>query len=330
MARTHSRRSIVAGAAALGAGIALPNIAFGQATFPDKSKTIRGIVPLAAGSTVDALARLYAQQLSEILGTNVVIDNRPGAEFVIGLQAVKSAPADGYTMMFSSISSQVVNPHLFKTLPYDPQKDFIPLAGTMKTPLVMITGPKFPFKTVQEFVAAAKKEPDNKYSFGSVSATTRLTGEMFAKVTGLKLLNVPYKSFTDFITDTLAGRISFFFADASAILPNITQGMRGLAVCAKSRNPRFPDMPTMTEAGFPLEVVGYHAAYVAAGTPAPIVAVLRDALKKAEASKPVTDFIVNSGNEVMNLNGEAFAAYERAEYEKFGKMIREAGLAGTL
>jgi tripartite-type tricarboxylate transporter receptor subunit TctC len=330
MARYHSRRRIIAGAAALSAGIALPNLAFGQAAFPDKTKTIRGIVPLAAGSTVDALARLYAQHMSETLGTNVVIDNRPGAEFVIGIQAVKSAPPDGYTIMFSSISSQVVNPHLFKTLPYDAQKDFIPLAGTMKNPLVMITGPKFPFQTVQEFVAAAKKEPDNKYSFGSVSATTRLTGEMFAKVTGLKLLNVPYKSFTDFISDTLAGRISFFFADPSAIIPNISQGMRGVATCSKTRNPRFPDMPTMTESGFPLEVVGYHAAYAAAGTPAPVLAVLRDALRKAEASKPVQDFILNSGNEVMNLSGEAFVAYERSEFERFGKAIREAGLAGTI
>jgi tripartite-type tricarboxylate transporter receptor subunit TctC len=329
MTHPTSRRGFMAGAAALGASIALPSRGFAQAPFPDKSKTIRGIVPLSAGSTVDALARVYAVQMSEILGVPFVIDNRPGAESVIGIQAVRSAPADGYTIMFSSISTQVVNPHLFKQLPYDPIKDFAPLGGTMRTPLVMITGPKFPFKTVREFVAAAKAAP-GKYSFGSVSSTTRLSGEMFAKAAGIKLLNVPYKNFSDFVADTVANRIDFFFADGAALLPNLSLGMRGLAVCAKTRSARLPDVPTMEEEGIPLEIVGYHAAYAPAGTPPAALATLRDALRKAEATKAVKDFIANTGNEVMNLNGEQFAAYERSEYERWGKAVRDAGLAGTL
>jgi len=329
MARLHSRRSFLANTAAIGAAIGLGKAAFAQATFPDKSKTMRGIVPLAAGSTVDALARIYAQQMSEILGTTFIIENRPGGEFLIGIQAVKSAPADGYTILFSSISSQVVNPHLFKQLPYDPLKDFVPLGGTMKTPLVMITGPEFPLKTVKEVVDAAKRDPD-KYSYGSVSATTRVAGGMFAQATGIKLLNVPYKNFGDMISDTLTNRISFFFADGAALLPYQVKGMRGLAVCAKTRSSSFPDVPTMAEAGVPLEIVGYQSAYVAAGTPPAVVAVLRDALKKAETSKAVKDFIASTGNEVMNLHGEQFAAYERSEYERWGQAVREAGLAGTL
>jgi tripartite-type tricarboxylate transporter receptor subunit TctC len=329
MTQSRSRRSVIAGAAAWSATLALPTLAFGQAAFPDKSRPIKGIVPLSAGSTVDALARIYAQQMSEILGTNVVIDNRPGAEYVIGLQAVKSAPADGYTILFSSNSSQVVNPHLFKQLPYDPFKDFTALGATMKVPLVMITGPNFPFKSVKEVVAAAKAAPE-KYSYGSVSSTTRLAGEIFAKAAGIKLLNVPYKSFTDFISDTLANRINFFFADGAALVPYVSQGMRGLAVTSKTRVARFPDIPTLQEEGFAVEIIGYHAAYVAAGTPPAILAVLRDALRKAEASKPVRDFIANSGNEVMNLHGEQFTAHEHSEYEKWGRAVKDAGMAGTL
>ena len=329
MTRFQARRSFVIGAAATGAALGFSKLGFGQAAFPDKSKTIRGIVPLAAGSTVDVLARIYAQQMGEILGMNFIIENRPGGEFLIGIQAVKSAPADGYTVLFSSISSQVVNPHLFKQLPYDPLKDFIPLGGTMKTPLVMIAGPEFPLKTVKDVVAAAKRDPE-KYSYGSVSATTRVAGAMFAQAAGIKLLNVPYKNFGDMISDTLANRINFFFADGAALLPYQSKGMRGLAVCAKSRSSSFPDVPTLTEEGIPLEIVGYQSAYVAAGTPPAAVAVLRDALKKAEGSKPVKDFIASTGNEVMNLHGEPFAAYERSEYERWGRAVRDAGLAGTL
>jgi tripartite-type tricarboxylate transporter receptor subunit TctC len=329
MNRFHARRTFLAGAAGMSAAFALSKFAFAQVTFPDKSKTMRGVVPLAAGSTVDVLARIYAREMSETLGTTFIIDNRPGGEFLIGLQAVKSAPADGYTVLFSSISSQVVNPHLFKQLPYDALKDFVPLGGTMKTPLVMITGPLFPLKTVKDVVVAAKADPE-KHTYGSVSATTRVAGAMFAQTAGIKLVNVPYKNFGDMIQDTLANRIDFFFADPAALLPYQAKGMRGLAVCSKMRLSRFPDVPTMAEEGVPLEIVGYHSAYVAAGTPPAAVAVLRDALKKAETSKAVTDFIASTGNEVMNLHGDQFAAYERAEYERWSKAVRDAGLAGTL
>ena len=153
---------------------------------------------------------------------------------------------------------------------------------------------------------------------------------MFANATGIKLLNIPYKSFSDFIGDTLTNRINFFFADGGALLPYKVKGMRGLAVCAKSRSKSFPEVPTMIEEGVPLEIVGYHSAYVAAGTPPVAIAALRDALKKAETSKTVNDFIASTGNEVMNLHGDAFAAYERSEYERWGRAVREAGLAGTL
>jgi tripartite-type tricarboxylate transporter receptor subunit TctC len=326
---THSRRRFVATAAALGASVGMPGLAFAQTTFPDKTKTIKGIVPFSAGSTVDTLARAYAQALSEILGTNVVIDNRPGAEAVIGLQAAKTAPADGYTILFTSVSSQSVNPHLFKQLTYDPIKDFTALGGTMKVPFLMIAGPNFPFKSVKDFVVAAKAAPD-KYSYASISATTRLAGEMFARAAGVKLLNVPYKTFADLISDTLANRVNFFFADGGAMVPYVAQGMRGVAACTKTRITRFPDIPTMESEGVPFQLEGWHAAYAPANTPPAVLSVLRDALRKAESSKVVKDYLANGGNEPMNLIGEDFAKFERSEYEKWGKAVRDAGLAGTL
>lgn len=329
LTQLHSRRSVIAGAAALGATLALPRLAFGQGAFPDKSKTIKAIVPFSAGASVDVLGRIYAQQVSQILGTNIVVDNRPGAEGVIGVQAVKSAPADGYTYLCASISTQVVNPHLFKQPPYDPQKDFLPIAGTIKNPFVMIAGPNLPFKSVKEVVAAAKAEP-GKFTYASISSATRLAGEMFAKAAGIQLLNVPYKNQSDFISDTLANRVNFFFADPGNLMANMSLGMRGLAACTKSRLTRFPDIPTMEQQGIPLEIVGYHSAYVAAGTPAPVRNTLVDAFRKAEATKPVRDFIASTGNEPMTLFGDEFAAYERAEFERWGKAAREAGLAGTL
>lgn len=324
-----SRRKLLASTAALGATLALPGRAFAQ-SFPDKSKPIKGIAPFAAGTTVDTLARAYAQGLSEVLGTNVVVENRAGAEGVIGIQAVKSAPPDGYTILFTSVSTQSVNPHLFKQLPYDPLKDFIGLGGTMKVPLLLNAGPKLPFKTVREFVAAAKAEP-GKYSYASISSTTRLSGEMFAKAAGIQLLNVPYKSFADFISDVLAGRTNIYFADAAAVLPYAQQGMRSLSTATATRVARFPDMPTLAEEGVSgLDIVGWHAAYAPAGTPAPVVAALADALRKAADTKVVKDYIANAGNEPLALYGEAFRTFERAEHEKWGKAVRDAGLAGTL
>jgi len=329
LTQLHTRRELLAGAAGLGASLVLPGTAFGQGAYPDKAKTIRAVVPFSAGAAVDVLGRIYAQQISQILGTNIVVDNRAGADGVIGVQAVKAAPADGYTYLCASISTQVVNPHLFKNPPYDAQKDFLPIAGTIKNPFVMITGPNFPFKTVREVVAAAKAEP-GKFTYASISSATRLAGEMFAKAAGIQLLNVPYKNQGDFISDTVANRVNFFFADPANLMANVALGMRGLAACTKTRLGRFPDMPTMEQQGIPLEIVGYHSAYVAAGTPASVRNTLVDAFRKAEASKPVRDFITTTGNEPMGLFGDEFAAYERSEFERWGKAAREAGLAGTL
>ena len=328
---THpcSRRTVLKGAAALGTMLGLPSVALAQA-FPDKSKPIKGIAPYAPGSTVDTLARAYAQAMTEVLGAHVVIENRPGAEGVIGLQAAKTAAADGYTILFTSISTQAVNPHLFKQLTYDPLKDFTALGGTMQSILLMNTGTSIKFKTAREFIEAAKINP-GKYTYASISATTRLGGEVFAKAAGVKLLNVPYKNFSDLTSDLISGRVDLLFADQPAVGPFYSQGVRSLAACSTKRPAALPDVPTLEEQGVPgVDIVGWHGAYVPANTPAAVVATLRDALKKAAASKYVKDYHKTFGTEPLDLLGEDFAAFQRAEYEKWGKAVREAGMAGTL
>lgn len=299
-------------------------------SFPEKTKQIRGISPYAVGSTGDTLARAYAQAMSENLGTSIIVDNRPGAEGTIGVQFAKSAPPDGYTVLFTSLSTQVVNPHLFKKLSYEPLTDLIPVAGTMKTALCLTVSPNLPFKTAKEFIEAARNAPD-KYSYASISATTRVAGEMLGKSAGIKLLNVPYKNFSDLVSDLLAGRVDAFMIDPPSSLPFVKQGVRVLAAAAPKRLQAFPDVPTFQELGISgMEVVGWHAAYVPSKTPPEIVAILRDSIRKASNSKYVKDYFNTFGMEALDLSGPELSAFQRVEYEKWSKAVQDAGLTGSL
>jgi tripartite-type tricarboxylate transporter receptor subunit TctC len=324
-----SRRSVLAAAAAAGT-LGLPWPAAAQA-FPDKGRPIRGIAPAPVGSTVDTLARAYAQAMGEILGATIVIENRPGAEGSIGMQAVKSSPADGHTLLFTSSSTQVVSPHLYKQMPYDPLKDFIPLGGTMKVTLLMVVGPSLAsFKSMKEFVEAAKASPE-KYSYASVSSTTRLAAEVIAKAAGIKLLNVPYRSYSDLTADLIGGRVDFLVADVPSTAPLYKQGVRPFAVAGSSRLAAVADVPTLQEQGVAgVELIGWHAAYAPANTPAQAVAALRDALRQATRSKVVRDFYSTFGTEPLDLVGEDFAAFQRTEFDRWGKAVREAGMQGIL
>lgn len=329
MTNQYSRRSFLATASALGVAIGAPSLAHAQ-SFPEKGKAIRAIVPFPAGSTSDTLARPFTLAMGETLGTTVVVDNKAGADGVIGMRAVKASPPDGYTILFTSLSTQVMNPHLFKELPYDPLKDFIPLAGTMKSPLMVNVGPSIPFKTATEFFAAAKANP-KKYTYASVSATTRIAGHMLSKAAGIELVNVAYKGFGDLVSNLIAGKVDILIADGPAVKPYFSQGVRSLAVASLNRFPPFPDVPTLQEQGLKgFEIVGWHAAYVPANTPAAVVTQLRDAVRKAVQSKYVKEYYTNFGVEPLDLAGDDLAAFQKAEYEKWGQAIREAGMAGTV
>jgi tripartite-type tricarboxylate transporter receptor subunit TctC len=324
-----TRRTVVIASASAAASLALPWSARAQ-SYPEKGRPIRAVLPSSPGSATDGMARAYGQAMGEILGTNVIVENRAGGEGVIGAMAVKSSAPDGYTTLFTSLSAMVVNPHTFKQLSYDPMKDFIPLSGTVQNTLVLAVGPSVPFKTAKEFLAAAKANP-GKYTYASVSAITRLAGSMLMKAAGVELLNVPYKSMGDLGANWLGGSVDAFIADLATFNPFLTKGVRPLAVAGKSHLAAIPNVPTFQEEGVSgIELTGWFAAYAPAGTPALAVAKLRDAMRQASQSKVVKDYLSNFNAEPFDLVGDDLAAFQRVEFDKWGKAVRDAGMTGTL
>lgn len=326
---TVSRRRLLSASACFGAALALPSLARAQGAV-NRHATIRAIVPFATGGTVSIWGRVYAQAMSELLGANVVLDNRPGGQGVVGMLALKSAPADGSNILFTSLSTQVINPHLFKEPLYDPRRDFIPLAGSIQAPFALFAGPSSPFRSAGDFFAAAKANPE-KYTFGSISASTRCSFEMLASRAGIKLLNVPYRNIADLIADLLSGRIDVYMTDPPPMIPLLSQGVRTLGAASLTRIPAMPDAPTFDEQGLTgFQVLSWHAAYVPAGTPQEVVASLRDTVRRASQVRYVVDAMAAAAAEPFNLVGDQLAVFERADYDRWGEAIRAAGLAGSL
>src|SRR6186997_3602959 len=218
-----------------------------SADYPDKQFTF--VVPFAAGSATDQLARSLGQEVTRITKQAVIVDNKPGASGFIGAEAVKKAAPDGYTVFITTNTTQAANEHLFKKLPYDPVKDFLPVTGLGKGGQIMIVNTSLPAKSVAEFIALAKAQP-GKISFGSGSSSSRVAGELFQQMAGVELLHVPYKSNPLAITDLLGGQIDFMITDTSTGVPQIKGGkLRALGVSTAKRSPLEPDLPTISEAG---------------------------------------------------------------------------------
>lgn len=325
-----NRRGAMAALSAFGASSWLSQ-AFANTAFPNPSSPVKFIVPSPPGSTTDGIARVYANALGDALRTTVIVDNRAGGQGVIGIQAAKNAPPDGYTVLFTSLSTQVLNPHLFKKLPYDPINDFIPVSGTMKASLILNVGPSLAHvKTAAEFSNLAKASP-GKYTVASMSAMTRLGGDLFAKTAGLDLLQVTYKNISDLTADLLSGRVDMFIADLPVIRPFYQRGVRPLAVASPRRLAAFPDVATFSEQGMPgLDITGWSAAFVPARTPASVVEKLREGLIVAQRSQGVQDYFKTFGSESLELSGGELAVYQKEELAKWGKAIKDANLAGTL
>ena len=328
MQSNSSRRRLIAAAVLMASGLST-TLALALA-FPDKSKPIRVIAPYGPGTSTDVLARAVARGMTEISGANVVIDNRVGADGIIAMQAAKAAAPDGYTVVFTSLSTQVVNPHTFKQLPYDAFADFIPLAGLGTTPLMMNLGPSAPFKTAREFIAAAKAEP-GKYTFGSGTTTTRLVGEILQKSAGIQLLNIPYKALTDTMTNLAGGQIHLVLVDPGTAAPFYKLGVRPVATTAAKRVSQFPEVPTLQEEGLAgFEAVGWIAAYYPAKTPPAIVAAMQELISSATKTRYVTDVYKTFAMEPLPLVGDQLDKFQREESKKWGAAVRAAGLEGKL
>jgi tripartite-type tricarboxylate transporter receptor subunit TctC len=282
-------RSLWTSLAVIGAVIVMSGDLAAQ-TYP--TRPVKIIVPTPAGGPIDTMARVVARYLSPTLGQNVVIDNRGGAGNTIGSAEVARAPADGYTLLFSSASGLVISPMLYKNPGYDPIKSYAPIAATTDISLVLVVNPGVPAKSVQELVSYAKANP-GKLNFASGGSGTlpHLTGELLKAMAGIDIVHIPYKGGGPGLTDTVAGQTQLMFDVPATVLPFVQDNrLRLLAVAGAKRDPSLPDVPTMIESGFPGFVSSSWTALLApAGTPADILKTLNAKLNEALQSAEMRD-----------------------------------------
>ena len=298
--------------------------AFAQ-TFPEKSITF--IVPFAAGSATDQLARALGQAVTLANKISVVVDNKPGANSFIGAQAAAKAKADGYTVFITTNTTQAANQHLFKKLPYDPVKDFAPLTALGRGGQIMVVNAALPVNNVGDFIALAKSKP-GKLSFGSGSSSSRVAGELFKQMTGTYILNIPYKSNPPAVTDLLGGQIDMMITDLATGLPQVKAGkLKALGVSTRQRSPLAPEVPTIAEAGVKgYEMTYWFAAYAPIDTPHDVLTKLNDMLVKAAHSPSAAPFYQLSGIEIFTSSQEELRAFQATEVSKWGRVIKSAGI----
>ena len=318
------RRQALLAALALLAAAAVPGTAGAQA-YP--AKPITFVVPFAAGSATDQLARALGQSITEQTKQAVVVDNKAGASGMLAAQAAARAAADGYTVLITTNTTHAANEHLYKKLAYDPVKDFVPVTGLGKGGQVLVVNPSSPYKTVADLLAAAKKDA-GKLSFGSGSSSSRVAGEMFKQLSGTNILHVPYKSNPQAITDLLGGQIDMMITDTSTGVPQVKAGkLRALGVSTTKRLAILPDVPTIDEAGVKGYDMGYwFAAYVPAGTPKPVVDRLHELLVAGTKSPGAKTFYETSGGDVWTTSSDELAKFQAAEAGKWGRVIKAAGI----
>ena len=298
--------------------------------YPTRQITL--IAPWPAGGAVDALCRAVAPHLSERLGKSVIVENRPGAGSVIGTAAGAKANADGYTVVMAGSGSIAIASTMYKKLPYDPIKDFTHIALGAKVPFILVVHPSLPVHTVAELVKYAKDNP-GKLSFGSggPGSPHHLYGELLKSMTGIEMTHVPYKGSAPALTDVIAGHIPMLFSDTVPSLPQIRAGkVRALGVSTATRLPAAPEIPPIAEAGVPgFDAAGWGVFSVPANTPKEIVNKLRAALVGALAVPEVHQQIVRLGLLPSNVPPDELQGFITSEMARWGKVVQQAGLAGT-
>lgn len=295
------------------------------ASYP--SKPVQVVVPFAAGSVTDLLARIVAQRLGDALGQPFVVDNKAGADGNIGAAYAAAAAPDGYTLLMGAASTNAINPSLHKNLKFNPLRDFAPITNVAAVPNVLVVGPQVPARTVKEFIQAAAKE---KYSFASSGAggSMHLSGELFKVMTNTDLLHIPYKGGSAPVTDVMGGRVSAMFCNLPLCLPHIRSGkLTALAVTSPRRSPLLPAVPTMAEAGVTgYDVVGWFALFAPAAVPKPIIAKINAEVVRILKDPQVREQLLAQGAEPVGDSPEAFAAFVQKEHDRWAKVIRETGI----
>lgn len=301
---------------------AVSGVAHSQA-FPEKSRPIRIVVPFGAGGGTDLIARAYAKAITEQSGAIAVVENKPGAEGIIGVETVKNASPDGYTILIGNTSTHVLNVHMLKSVPYDPVADFIPVSGVAKFALVLNAGPSTTFTSAHEAMEAARRNP-GKYTYGSGTATTRLGMEMFEHVANLQLLSIPYKAMGQATNDLASGEIDYLINDVATSKPHYQAGrIRPLATTGSTRLAALPNVPTFREQGFEdYELTGWFAMFAPANTPADVVKILNAMLEKAAESKYVTDALATNSYEPLKMDSAKLTAMASADIDRWEELFR--------
>jgi len=319
------------GAGALAAGI---TIASAQAASTGSgqgypSKPIRFIAPFPPAGSSDLIARILSQRMSEELGQPVIVDNRPGASGSLGTELCAKAPADGYTLVLGSIAGFAINPHLLKHVGYHPVKDFTAAAALGQAPQLLVVNPSLPAKTVQEFLALARKKPNSlTCGSGGVGTPAHFGCELLRLRGNAQLLHVPYKGTGLSVTDLLGGQIHSVFASMPVAYPHVRSGkLRALASTSPERSSLAPELPTMIEAGVPEFVSqSWWGAFVPAGTPAPIVKKLGDTIYRILPEPQSRKNFLALGVEPLNLTAKQLGELVRSELANWGNIIKEIGI----
>jgi tripartite-type tricarboxylate transporter receptor subunit TctC len=306
--------------------LAALTFAFGTNAQTYPTKPIKAIVPFAAGSATDQIGRAFAGHMAQTLGQPIIIENKAGVNGMLGADAVAKSPADGYTILIGTNSTNAALKSLMKSLPYDQDTAFAPLGYLGSVPLIIAVNNNVPAKTLRELVDMAKAKPEH-VTFAYASTSQQVSSEVMASMAGIKMTPVPYKSGPAAMTDLLGGQVMMFSADLAVTLPQVKAGkIRGLAITSTKRSAAIPEIPTVNEAlGIKdYELIAYFAMFAPAGTPADIVTKLNHAINAAANSKEIQDKFASLGFAIDPGTPAALAERNRKETIKWAKAIRDA------
>ncbi|MGE5093513.1 MAG: Bug family tripartite tricarboxylate transporter substrate binding protein [Betaproteobacteria bacterium] len=319
------RRQFLMQCAAIAGAAAVPATA--QDAYP--AKPIRLIVPFPPAGGTDTLSRAISQSITANTRWTFVVENKPGAGGNIGLDALAKSSPDGYTIAMGQTANLAVNPALYGSMPFDPLKDFAPIALLSSQPLILVVDAKSPYKSLAELVAAAKENPGriNMASAGN-GTIGHIGGELFQRRAGIKLTHVPYKGAGPAVTDMMGGNVDCFFGNSQSVGGLVTGGrLRPLAATSPKRIPNFPNVPTVAELGYPgFEAATWSGLLAPAGTPAAIVSKLNAEANKALGSNEMKQKLAEDGSTPMGGTPQQFAEFIRSEHAKWGAAVRDAGI----
>ncbi len=305
---------------------AIPMVAMAQTPWPARPITL--VVPFAAGGGTDSIARDIAKNMSDRLGQPVIIDNRGGAGGAIGANAVAKASADGYTLLFAT-STFATNAAIEPKLPFDSQKDFVPIAMIGRGPLLVVASKGLGVKSIAELIAAAKAKPEGlNYCSAGNGSINHLSGEMFRQKTGLNMTHVPFKGSAPATIELLSGRVDLFFATVPTIQTHLKDGKLSLlAVTSAKRSPLYPDLPTLNEAGVPgFDITTWWGVLAPAKTPAAVVDALNKAINDAAAAEPVKSRLLHEGADPIRMTPAAFGEELRKELALWRDVANKPGM----